>query len=126
LRQALLDGRNDDFHPRFAVVVAAYDRLPDDQQKHGPGSYLRSNFPLLSQYINSNREEIDIQVFGVSIAGGDFIADQQFKEKYLKGRPDEAGYVIYDSGSGIVKSTDLTLPVFWALSKVQIDELNKP
>jgi hypothetical protein len=101
--------------PRIGVIVSAYDLLPNDQKSLGPDAYLKTNFPLFWQYIHTIGNLMDVRVFGISIADGDFKADPEFREKFLQSKPGEAGYVIYQTNSGVAESKDLTLPVVWAI-----------
>ena len=116
LRLAFTDVVSGSCKPRVGVVVSAWDAVPIDQQKSSPFQYLRDNFPMLHQFIESNNDRFDFQVFGVSIVNGDLKNDKSFRENYLNGRPQEYGLVVHTlSGRCIEESPDITLPVAWAV-----------
>lgn len=103
------------FRPRIGVVISAWDAVPTDQQPAGPVFYLKDNFPMLHQFIEANADRFDFQVFGLSIVNGDLTNDEQFKESYLRGRPQDFGLVVHSLDGEFVESPDITLPVAWAL-----------
>jgi hypothetical protein len=106
------------FRPRVGVVVSAWDAVPRDQQEQpeGPVQYLQNNFPMLYQFIETNDNRFDFKVFGVSIVAGDLKNDDEFREAYLSGSPRHSGFILHSlSGGPFTKSTDITLPVAWAL-----------
>jgi hypothetical protein len=102
--------------PRLAMIVSAWDRVPEDRKVAGPTAYIAEEFPLLAQFLESNRDLFDVGVFGVTIAGGDFKDEPGFKETSLaKENPLSGGYVVRDLGPALAKRSDMTLPVAWAL-----------
>jgi hypothetical protein len=102
--------------PRVSLVVSAWDRVPEDRKASGPTAYIAEEFPLLAQFLESNRDFLDSAVFGISIAGGDFNDEPGFKEASLaKENPLSGGYVIHDLVPAPAQESDMTLPVAWAL-----------
>jgi Double-GTPase 1 len=100
---------------RLSIIVAAWDRVPAEQQAKCPDDYLDACVPLLHDFINSNQQSFDTHVFGVSVVGGDLTdAQPGFKNAYLKGEPYKSGYVVYCHSRELQKSEDLTIPVAWA------------
>lgn len=103
------------FRPRVGIVVSAWDALPEDQQHLVPFDYLSQNFPLLAQFVATNSDRFEFEIFGVSILSGDLTQDQAFRTKFVGGRTHEFGYVIYTVGEKRLQDHDVTLPVAWAL-----------
>jgi len=118
LRRAISDHTGGIHRPRIGVVVSAWDAVPTDQKAAGPMQYLRDNFPLLHQFIETNGEEFDLQVFGLSVVSGDLKADADFKKQYEAGNPREFGFVIHSLQGELRQDADVTLPVAWALGFV--------
>lgn len=115
LRKAFTERVSGSYKPRVGVVVAAWDLAPNDQKGAGPEAWIASNLPLLSQFIQANDDEFEFAYFGVSVAAGDLGADPDFKASYLKGDPRRAGEVVHALSGPVETSTDITLPVAWAL-----------
>jgi Double-GTPase 1 len=115
LRQAVSARGAGSVRLRVGVVVAAWDRVPKDQQGTTPAQYVASNFPMFHDFMLSNAGRYQFECFGVSVAGGDFDLAPDFREEYLRGHPDRSGYVIHTIGGSIERSGDHTLPVAWAM-----------
>ncbi len=115
LRKAFTARVGGAYRPKIGIVVSAWDLAPTDQKDAGPAAWLRSNLPLLSQFIKANDDEFEFAYFGVSVASGDFQKDPGFKKTYLQGNPRIAGDVVYDVTGKVETSADVTLPVAWAL-----------
>jgi len=103
--------------PRVAVVISAWDMLNDEDSAKGPRAFLASEFPLFAGRLKGT-SKLGIEVFGVSIVGGDFV-EEEFKKKYLKGDPNAAGYVVVDKPSGAEKIVDISLPLAWLMDGKQ-------
>lgn len=103
------------FCPRIGMIVSAWDAVPTDAQPAGPSAYLKANFPMLQQFIEANIDQFNFQTFGLSIVGGDLKSDDEFKKKYAKGKPKDFGFVVHSLSGRLATSTDITLPVAWAL-----------
>jgi len=116
LRKAFTGRVSGSYRPRVGIVVAAWDLVPPEQRDKGPQAWIASNLPLLAQYVESNDDEFEFEYFGVSVTSGDLTADPEFKDSYLKGNPRKAGEVVYGRAGVLESSTDMTLPVAWALS----------
>ena len=80
------------YRPRVGIVVSAWDLAPEDQKPAGPEEWIKSNLPLLHQFVRTNSGEFQFAYFGVSVASGDFDAEAGFKSKYLSGDPRNAGW----------------------------------
>lgn len=115
LRRAFTAVVGGSFRPRIGVVISAWDMVPKEQQPNGPAAYLRDNFPMLHQFLEANGDRFEFQVFGVSIVGGDLKNDEEFRQSYLQGRPQDFGYVVQSLSGELIKSDDTSLPVAWAL-----------
>lgn len=102
--------------PRIGIVVSAWDLIAPGEQAAGPMQYLRDLYPLLADFIESNRKNLDIEIFGMSLFGGDPKQSQVFKEACLHAdNPCSEGYVVRKVGADLQKNSDLTLPISWAL-----------
>ncbi|WP_455910505.1 TRAFAC clade GTPase domain-containing protein [Pseudomonas graminis] len=99
--------------PRIAVVVTAWDLLDRERAEAGPRAYLSCEYPLFIGKLD-NLEGIDVEVFGMSIVGGDLEADIVFRDLFLERDFESTGFIVTDGGDGLETSTDLTLPIIWA------------
>ena len=63
----------------------------------------------------TNADHFDFATFGISIVGGDLNDASGFRKEYLNGDPQKAGYVVYSNKGMIKNSSDLTLPIAWAM-----------
>jgi hypothetical protein len=115
LRQVYTEKVSYGYRPRIGIVVSAWDLVPHDQQSDGPTQYLKANFPLLAQFIASNPDRFDIQCFGVSVTGGDLVTMPGYKQQYINGNPQDAGFVLHELSGKPEQVPDHTLPVAWAL-----------
>lgn len=115
LRRAIAEHADGAHRPRIGIVVSAWDAVPTDQKGAGPMQYLKDNFPLLHQFVESNGDNLDMQVFGLSVVSGDLYADAEFKKQYEAGNPRDFGFVIHSLRGHLREDADVTLPVAWAL-----------
>jgi len=99
--------------PRVAVVVAAWDMLDPEARTRSPYEYLERQFPMFAGRLKDEMA-LDVQVFGLSILGGD-VGDPEFRSNYLKKGIQEAGYVVVDKDAALDKTMDVTLPIQWLL-----------
>jgi hypothetical protein len=100
---------------KVSIVVAAWDRLPHDQQNDSPEKYIDANFPMLFDFVKANLDLFSVKYLGTSVAGGDFEVQAGFKDQYLSGKPSEAGYVVQEVAGAATRSLDHALPIAWAL-----------
>lgn len=114
----VLSKKNSKFRPRVAILVTAWDRLDEGRAALGPKNYLAQEFPLLSGQL-ADMSRLNVQVFGMSIVGGDFI-EEKFKQEFLDGELNKFGYVVYENEGSVKKEHDVALPVKWILNG-QID-----
>jgi len=113
--ELLLSDRPDGSKPRVAVVVTAWDMLDGDAKKAGPMQYLKKEFPLFAGRVQTPRR-LDIELFGMSIVGGDLKGKREFRDS-LKGRDlSEVGYTAVMRNGVMVEDEDVTLPLAWALA----------
>jgi hypothetical protein len=100
--------------PRIALVVAAWDTLDPAQRDKSPFEYVASQFPLLAGRLQDDLS-VDIQLFGLSIFGGD-VGEAEFRDSYLKGGGlASAGYIVATNGESTYRTNDVTLPIQWLL-----------
>lgn len=108
--------------PRVGIVVSAWDALSLDDREDGPLGFLRRDFRLLSDFIESNTDRFELSVFGVTLFGGDLDKEAGFHDEFIReGNPRERGFVVSDNLKGTLRcSADLTLPVGWALGVTEL------
>lgn len=112
--ELLLSDRPNSSRPRVAVVVTAWDMLDDDAKKAGPMQYLKKEFPLFAGRVQTPGR-LEIELFGMSIVGGNLKGKPKFRES-LKGRDlSEVGYTAVMRDGVMVEDKDVTLPLAWAL-----------
>ncbi len=100
---------------RIALVLSAWDAIDEQWREAGPKMYLNHHMPLLVDYLWSNFQAADVQVFGLSSTGGD-LRDPAYKERYLDRAQESGGFVDHVDVTGqINRSMDLGLPLRWAL-----------
>ena len=115
LRDAFTKLESDKFIPRVGIIVSAWDLVAEDQKEAGPDEWLMKEFPMFSQYIEANSSKFDFATFGVSIVGGDFDKDLNFRTNYLDQNPHESGFVVSMENGELETSSDITMPLVWAL-----------
>jgi hypothetical protein len=114
LLQERLSQRLDGGKPRVAVVVTAWDLLDAEAQQAGPLAYLQKEFPLFAGALD-DAERIDLQVYGMTIVGGDLQRDPEFKERYQSMIMSESGSVMVKQNGSWRADPDVTIPVAWAI-----------
>jgi hypothetical protein len=114
LRKAYTDMVGGSYRPRVGIVLTAWDLIPNDRRHIGPDGYLRENYPLLKDFIDSGAREFEFSSFGVSVFGGDPQHDATFKQKYLEDALN-AGSVVSTVRGSLEECGDMTLPVAWTL-----------
>ena len=96
---------------RIAILVTAWDGLDPQRRAEGPSRYLELEFPLFFGMLKSCAG-LHIEVFAVTIVGGDLTTDEVFKKKFVESSE------VYDSGyvmQGTTEHKDITLPLAWLL-----------
>jgi hypothetical protein len=102
--------------PKIGVVISAWDLLAEDEKLAGPRKYLRDQYPLLGDFLESNLEKLEVEVFGISLFGGDPKCSASFKDACLdSNNPCGGGYVVHQIGGHAQRVFDLTFPIAWAL-----------
>ena len=102
--------------PRVSLVVSAWDRVDAETFEKGPAEYLAREYPLLAGRVG-DCEGLQVEVFGLSIVGGDLEDDSEFRDTFLEEGLDRHGWVaVRDQGTGRwCRQADITLPVAWAI-----------
>lgn len=97
---------------RIAVLLGAWDAVESSWRPRGPADYLSQHMPLLIDFLWSNFDPADVFHFGLSTTGGD-LRDDAYRRRYLE---NPGGFVEHTDATGQVRrSTDLALPIRWAL-----------
>jgi hypothetical protein len=120
LRKAFTEKVNGAFRPRVGIVVSAWDLAPDDQKPLGPEQWVKSNLPLLYQFVSTNRRDFDFAYFGVSVTEGVSDAQEGLKPKYQESDPRGEGEVAFSVNGTLQSSDDVTLPVAWAMGLTKV------
>lgn len=104
--------------PRLSVIVAAWDRVDSATFERGPVAYLQKEYPLLAGRL-ADTNELNVQIFGLSVVGGDLEIDPEFRDKFLETGMDSQGWVaVCDPETDVWrKDPDLTLPIAWAVGE---------
>ena len=92
---------------RVAVVVSAWDVIESSTE---PADWLKREFPLLHQFLISNHESFEFQVYGVSAQGGNL--KTECKNELIMKIPSTR---IICVGSE-TDQHDLTSPIAWLMS----------
>ncbi len=98
---------------RVAVVISAWDlveKAPANLTPKTPSSFIAKQWPLLSQFLESNSKAFPFRFFGVSARGGGNTPEEI---KRLMDLDDARERVIIVDGDH--RSNDLTRPVRWLL-----------
>lgn len=109
-----LADREDGGLPRLSVVVTAWDRVDACMFDQGPIAYLEREYPLVAGRL-ANLESLDVQIFGLSIVGGDLKHDPEYRQSFLEAGLDGQGWVAVRDGDKWRKDSDVTLPIAWAV-----------
>lgn len=106
--------RPDGKKPRLSVIVSAWDRVDKEKSKKGPVAYLSEEYPLFAGRLG-DCSALDVQVFGMSIVGGDLKDDADFRDHFLESSLDKHGWVaVQNSETGTwEEQPDITVPVSW-------------
>lgn len=91
---------------RLVVIISAWDRLANFNAS--PFEWLADTFPLLSQFLESNKSAFETVIYGVSAQGGDYSQLAALAEKI----PSERIQVI---GPDVGNPHDLTEPLVWLI-----------
>lgn len=100
--------------PRIAVIVTAWDLLDEERSAAGPRAYLQQEYPLFVGRL-ADLDRFDVEIFALSILGGDPEVDEEFRDRLLGSGLGPAGFVCFDHSGTIKKERDVTLPVAWAI-----------
>jgi hypothetical protein len=103
----LLDELSPTSTQNVAVVISAWDLVPDDR----PRKWLDKRLPLLSQFLSSSQRIASYEVFGLSAQGGDFSRDREELSKHI--RASERILVQLEAQT----THDVSAPIRWLLSQ---------
>ena len=95
---------------KAAVLISAWDTVdkPHNRQPKNPDDFLKREWPLLDQFLRSNRESYTTKIYGVSALGG---SEEELRE--LNKFPPQERVKIVENG---MESKDLTRPLRWLLN----------
>ncbi|HCP1860407.1 hypothetical protein VU608_06800 [Enterobacter hormaechei] len=106
--------REDGELPRLSVVVAAWDLVDAQRFELGPEAFIAREYPLVAGRL-ADINALDVQVFGLSVVGGDLKYDPEYRQAFLEEGLDGQGWVAVHDGDTWRKDPDITLPVAWAV-----------
>jgi hypothetical protein len=109
-----LADREDGKRPRLSVVISAWDIVDPGKFAQGPMAYLEREYPLVAGKL-VDLERLDVEIFGLSVVGGDLKHDPHYRQAFLEAGLDGQGWVAVRDGDGWRKDPDLTLPIAWAV-----------
>ncbi|KQV53605.1 hypothetical protein ASC95_11165 [Pelomonas sp. Root1217] len=111
-----LADRPDGGKPRLSVVVAAWDLVDSETRAAGPEAFIMKEYPMLGGRLRDT-SRLDVQVFGLSVVGGDLTVDEDYRREFLEAGLDGHGWVdAYEGPSDRWKrDPDVTLPVAWVV-----------
>lgn len=96
---------------RVAVIVSAWDLVAEPRP--APALWLRSEMPLLHQYLHTNQSSFENRIYGVSALGGD-IKDAQKRDQLISMTHSERIVCV-----GVdCPPHDLTAPILWLTPEV--------
>jgi hypothetical protein len=112
LLQMLLTLRDGTEKLRVAVVISAWDMVEEIRayNPQNPKDFLTRNVALLDQYLESQKDEIDFEIFGVSAQGGSY-EEAGSKARLLALNPLERILI----AQGDATSKDIALPIKWLI-----------
>ncbi|WKV51522.1 TRAFAC clade GTPase domain-containing protein [Dickeya fangzhongdai] len=113
LEDALTE-REDGELPRLSVVVTAWDLVDAQQFEQGPEAYIQREYPLVAGRL-ADINVLDVQIFGLSVVGGDLKHDPAYRQAFLEEGLDGQGWVAVRYDDTWRKDPDITLPVTWAV-----------
>lgn len=97
---------------RIALLASAWDAVSPEWQTRGAADYLGESLPLLEDFLWSNYHESDVFRFGLSSTGGD-LNELRYRERWQE---NHSGFVTWTDATGcVVRSSNLAVPVTWAL-----------
>ena len=115
--EASLRRREGGTPPRVAVLVAAWDRLDAAADAAGPWALLWKQFPLFAGRL-ADTTAVTVNVYGLSVVGGDLAVDDEFRDAYLASDDlSTSGYIVSTNGASSIKDPDVTLPLVWLLGE---------
>lgn len=101
--------------PRLSLVLSAWDLVDAQKFASGPTSWLRREYPMVAGRLD-DIEDIDVQVFGLSVVGGDLKADPVCRDEVQEYGLDGRGWIAVKGEDGDWRrDSDLTLPIAWAI-----------
>lgn len=97
---------------RIVLVVSAWDAVSASWRERGPNALLASDYALLEDFVACNFWADDVLRVGLSATRGD-LKTAEGRAQYLQ---DPGGEVVWRRPDGqVARTTNLGLPVLWAL-----------
>lgn len=107
--------RPDGSRPRVAIVVSAWDLVDAGTFDKGPNAYLEHEYPLLAGRLG-DIDGLAVQVFGLSVVGGDLKTDVECRDAVQENGLDGRGWVAVEDAQGKWdRDADLTMPIAWVI-----------
>ncbi|WP_061218561.1 TRAFAC clade GTPase domain-containing protein [Leptospira weilii] len=96
---------------RLAILISAWDIINSSIE---PIKWLEREYPLFFQFINTNQDSFEFQIFGISAQGGDISQgngkkDNNIRDKLLRVSPSQRIRCISSGYNG----HDITIPICW-------------
>lgn len=95
---------------RLALIVSAWDAQPNP--KLTPEKWVRRELPLLHQFLRTNKESFEFQIYGVSAQGGS-VRSAEVRGRLLRQTSSERIKCVGPNTS----LHDLTSPVLWLMEE---------
>jgi hypothetical protein len=93
---------------KIAIVVSKWDKVTANFPTKKPEEVVKSNLPLLHQFLESNQQILNYKYFGISAQGVDY-GDTAGVTEFAKKLPQDR-VTIFD---GEVSSKDIATPITW-------------
>ncbi len=93
---------------RLAIVVSAWDRV---ELGTDPAEWVKTQLPLLHQYLTVHSDTISTRCFGISAQGGDFGVQGEAEKLRATGTPSSRILVC----DGQYQGSDIARPLTWLL-----------
>lgn len=97
-------------HRRLVVIISAWDKAEGARQ--APEEYLKSNLPLLYQFLKYGNNFTDVKIVGVSAQGGDLTSADDFERLSSENLPSRRIKIVEE---GDIQH-DLTIPIKWLMA----------
>lgn len=95
---------------KISLIISAWDTATHNTEN--PEEWIRKEFPMLHQFLNSNKRNFDTIFFGISAQGGD-ISIPETRDTLLSNFKSSERIVCQNSTG---KTNNITLPILWIMS----------